>query len=94
MNDDSFVPETVVHWQYGAISDNNYINVHSQTVMTPIYLLMFSFFSAPASMGQLPPEGHPFNPTVVSTTIIISVDTRKIIYNTETQTVWWLVYHG
>jgi len=28
---------------------------------------MFSFSSAPASMGQLPPEGHPFNPTVVST---------------------------
>ena len=80
-NDDFFVPEL---WFLGNMARPRIIyhvtiHVHSQTTMIPVYLCMFSFSSAPASVGQLPPEGHPFNPTVVSATIIISVEKLFII---------------
>ena len=80
-NDDFFVPEL---WFLGNMARPRIIyhvtiHVHSQTTTTPVYLCMFSFSSAPASVGQLPPEGHPFNPTVVSATIIISVERLFII---------------
>ena len=52
--------------QKGLYSENTGVS-HSCLLFNWQWLYSLFFTSAPATLGQVPPEGHPFNPTLVST---------------------------